>query len=48
MVCIGGYIVVAVRQDAHRSRRSRLAEILGYLLIFSGIGVFVAWIIRPG
>jgi hypothetical protein len=47
VVCVGGYIVAAVRQDTRRSRRRRLAEILGYLLILSGSGFFIAGLIRP-
>jgi hypothetical protein len=41
VACIGGYIVVAVRQDNHAGRR-RLPEILGYVMILIGIGLFVA------
>lgn len=47
IACIGGYIVVAVRQG-RRTSRSRLAEILGYLLIASGLVFFIVGIIRPG
>ena len=42
IVCIGGYVIAAVRQDGHRSRKSRLAELLGYLLILGGGGFFIA------
>jgi hypothetical protein len=48
IACIGGYVVVAVRQDKHRSPRRHIAEILGYVLIFGGLGYFVAGIIRAG
>jgi hypothetical protein len=43
---IGGYVVAAVRHDERRSPKRRMAEILGYLLIFGGLGFFVAGIIR--
>ena len=38
IACIGGYVVVAARQDVGRSPRRRMAEIRGYLLIFGGLG----------
>jgi sulfite exporter TauE/SafE len=40
--CVGGYIVVAVRQDERGPLKSRLAGILGYLLIVVGLGLFIA------
>jgi hypothetical protein len=48
IACIGGYVVVAVRQNEHRSTRRNMAEILGYLLIFGGLAYFVVGIIRAG
>jgi len=45
--CVGGYIVVAVRQGESRVLKNRLAEIFGYLLIFIGLGLFIAGMI-PG
>jgi hypothetical protein len=48
IACIGGCTVAAVRLDGHRSSRSRWAEILGYVLILSGGGFFIAELIRPG
>ena len=46
IACIGGYTVAAVRLDGRRSSRSRWAEILGYVLILSGSGFFIAGLIR--
>ena len=46
IACIGGYVVVTVRQDQRRSRRRRMAETLGYRLIFGGLGFFAAGMIR--
>jgi hypothetical protein len=47
IACIGGYVVVAVRQD-RRTRRNRVAEILGYLLVFGGLVFFIVGIISNG
>jgi uncharacterized membrane protein YfcA len=46
IACIGGYVVVTVRQDQRRSRRRRMAETLGCRLIFGGLGFFAAGMIR--
>jgi uncharacterized protein YjeT (DUF2065 family) len=46
VVCIGGFVVIAVRQDDHISRRGRIAEILGYVLVLIGAGFVVDWLVR--
>jgi len=48
IVCIGGYVIAAVRHDGHRSWKSRLAELLGYVLILIGGAFFFIGLIRPG
>jgi hypothetical protein len=46
IACIGGFVVVAVRQGEHSSRGDRAAEILGYGLILIGLGFVFAWLFR--
>jgi hypothetical protein len=46
IACIGGFVVVAVRQGEHSSRGDRAAEILGYGLILIGLGFVFVWLFR--
>jgi uncharacterized protein YjeT (DUF2065 family) len=44
--CIGGFVVIAVRQDDRPSRRARVAEIMGYVLVLIGAGFVIDWLVR--
>jgi hypothetical protein len=46
IACIGGYAIIAGRQDRRRTAKRRVAEILGYLLIFSGLAFFILGLTR--
>lgn len=40
--CVGGYTVVAARQDERGPLKNRLVALIGYLLTVVGLGLFIA------